>query len=127
MPKKYQDDETTTPLGLSVPSETPPENLVTEVPLPEPIADVVPEAALFTLAQLAKQHGHALNTPVAGDNGFDALHAVASVAHQWEKHERETGVPLTMSVENYLAAIEAAKEGKTHDPVNHRPAKVKAK
>lgn len=84
----------------------------------------VPAAApKFSLADLAKRHGHVKPAPIAGDSPLSALHQSADVLHGWALHKHYTGEDVQLTDEDYLAALEAAKAGdprKVHAPANHR-------
>lgn len=71
------------------------------------------EAKLLTLDALALKHGQTQRAPIAGDSPFTADHLVAEQLHGWSHHALYVGEVL-LSDEDYLAAIEAAKEGKRH-------------
>lgn len=99
-----------------------------------------PEAApaqLTSVSELAKKHGHTFHamakdgklypTVPGHDSVFKTAHLLADVLHGWTKHETHTSEPVTMSDEDYLAAVEAAKAGKTHAPANKRTAEQAAK
>jgi len=92
----------------------------------EPAAPVEQEshqqerATTFTVAKLAVMHGQAHATTVADDSPFKADHLVASTRHGWLKHEHDTGTPVMLSEHDYLAAIDAARQGKVHAPANKR-------
>lgn len=79
------------------------------------------EAQLMKLIDLAKKHGHFV-TPATGDDlSFDAAHLVAQTLNGWLAHERDTGVAIEMSEEDYLDALECSELGCASDFVNKRP------
>lgn len=88
------------------------------------------EQQAMTVSELAVKHGHTFHRPgkdgkmyptvPAHDSPFKAEHAQADVLHGWTKHERKVHEPVRLSDEDYLAALEAAKSGKTYGPANMR-------
>jgi hypothetical protein len=96
-----------------------------------------PSAQLFTLAELAKMNGHTFHklgkdgelypAVPSHDSVFKATHLQADALHGWSKHEHHTSELVRLSGEDYVAAIEAAKMGKTHAPANKRSADEAAK
>ncbi len=71
---------------------------------------------LLTVAELAEKHGQTQATPVPGDSPFKSDHLVADVRHGWAQHKHFVGGEVRLSDSDYLAAIEAARDGKTHAP-----------
>lgn len=43
-------------------------------------------------------------------------HAVAAVGHGWAQHAHHTGQPMQLTAAEYNAALEAAANGKLHEP-----------
>lgn len=68
----------------------------------------------LTVEKLAAKHGQLQPAPIAGDSPFSAAHAVADLLHGWAHHKLYVGGEVTMSDADYLAALEAAAQGKTH-------------
>lgn len=81
---------------------------------------------LMTVQELAAKHGQTQPTPVPGDSPFRSEHLVADVRHGWQHHTHFVGGPVRLSDADYLAAIEAAKDGKVHAPANRRSAEHEA-
>lgn len=76
----------------------------------------------MTLLELAKKHGQFQGARVGGDDPFTALHNVAVMLNGLARHERTTGESVSLTDAEYLAALEEAKKGKPHAPVNKRKA-----
>lgn len=99
---------------------------------PEAVAPALPP----TVSELAIKHGYTFHrlgkdgnmypTVPAHDSVFNQFHLQADVLHGWTKRERHTSEPVRLSDEDYVAAIEAAKTGKTHAPANKRTAEEAA-
>ncbi len=99
--------------------------------------EVAPAGELPTVSVLALKHGHTFHrvgkdgglypTVPAHDSVFKQEHLQADVLHGWTKHERHTSLPVRLTDDDYTAAIEAAKTGKTHAPANKRTAEEAAK
>lgn len=91
------------------------------------------EPALLTVSELAVKHGLTFHRPgkdgklvqtVPGsDSVYKTEHLQADVLHGWTKSEAKTSVAVELSDDDYLAAIAAAKTGKTHAPANKRAKK----
>ncbi len=91
-----------------------------------------PAAPVDSLLKLATRHGHTFHrmakdgnlypTVPSHDSVLKAAHLQADVLHGWTKHERHTSEEVLLTDADYLAAIEAAKTGKTHAPANKRAA-----
>jgi hypothetical protein len=89
-------------------------------------------APVDTLMNLAIRNGNTFHrigrdggmypTVPAHDSVLKAVHLQADVLHGWTKHERHTSESVLLSDTDYLAALEAAKTGKTHAPANKRAA-----
>lgn len=75
----------------------------------------------LTIAELAKRHGQIQPAPIAGDDPYSADHNIAAVLNGWNWHMLHVFAGVTMTSQNYLAAIEAAKLGKPHAPANLKP------
>ncbi len=96
-----------------------------------------PAEQLKTVAELAVKHGHTFHsvgkdgklypTVPGHDSVFKQEHLQCDVLHGWTKHERHTSEDVRLSDADYLAAIDAAKAGKTHAPANKRTAEEAAK
>lgn len=99
--------------------------------------EAAPEPTLLSVSELAKKHGNTFHkagkdgalypTVWAHDSVFKQEHLQADVLHGWTKHEFHSSEPVCLSDADYLAAIEAAKKGKTHAPANKRTAEEAAK
>lgn len=91
-----------------------------------------PQEPVDTLYNLAVRNGQTFHrrgkdgnlypTVPSHDSVLKAEHLQADVLHGWTLHERHTSETVVLSDANYLAAIEAAKAGKTHAPANKRAA-----
>jgi hypothetical protein len=104
------------------------------LPDPEPISEreTTPTAEVFTLAELAERHGQTFSfltregkkvTQVIPDSDPYRLdHMLACTAHGWIPHEHHYGL-VKLSDDDYLKALEAAKNGRVHAPANKRPKK----
>lgn len=89
----------------------------------EPIADAAPAAEpTFPVSKLAERHGQKHSSTAGDDEPWKVDHLVASTRHGWLKYERDTGLPVTLTDADYLAALEAARGGKVHGPANKRGA-----
>jgi hypothetical protein len=88
--------------------------------IPAPAPDVAP----LTVAELAEKHGHSNPAPVQGDTPFTPLHLLADSLNGWTRHKAYKSEDVTLSDADYLAAIEAAKNGVAHSPANKRPLTV---
>lgn len=103
---------------------------------PAPAQEAAPAAQLQTVSELAVKHGQTFHrlgkdgnlypTVPAHDSVFNQFHLQADVLHGWTKSERHTSIAVRLSDDDYLAAIEAAKTGKTHAPANKRSAEEAA-
>ncbi len=104
---------------------------------PEQETPAVSAAPSLTLPALAVKHGQTFHrlgkdgqlypTVPAHDSTFKRDHLLADVLHGWTKHETHTSEAVSLSDDDYLAAIEAAKTGKTHAPANKRAAEAAQK
>lgn len=105
--------------------------------LPQEPKEAAAPVQLQTVAQLAVKHGLTFHrvgkdgglypTVPGHDSPYKQEHMQADVLHGWTKHERHTSESVCLSDEDYLAAIEAGKLGKTHAPANKRTADEAAK
>ncbi len=102
--------------------------------LPLESKDAAPVALILDLAMKhgktfhrVGKDGNMYPTVPGHDSPFKQEHMQADVLHGWTKHERHTSEFISMSDEDYLAAIEAAKLGKTHAPANKRTAEEAAR
>ena len=78
----------------------------------------------LTVAELAVKHGQARDPAVSEDSGFSRDHLGADAAHGWKRHKHFHAQDVRLSDEDYLAAIDAFRDGKTHAPANMRPLTV---
>lgn len=105
--------------------------------LPQEPKEVAAPAPLQTVVKLAVKHGHTFHrvgkdgnlypTVPGHDSPYKQEYMQADVLHGWTKSERHTSEAVCLSDEDYLAAIEAGKLGKTHAPANKRTAEEAAK
>lgn len=89
---------------------------------------------MATVEALAVKHGQTFHRmgkdgklyPIvpSHDSVFKRDHLVADVLHGWTLYSNKGADPMRLGDDDYLLAIEAAKEGKTHAPANKRPEKV---
>lgn len=101
------------------------------------IEEQKPAAPVAHVSDLAVKHGHTFHkqgkdgklypTVPGHDSPFKAEHLQADVLHGWTKHENHTSEQVLLTDEDYLAAIEAGKVGKTHAPANKRAAEAAQK
>lgn len=97
-----------------------------------PAEPKVEATELLTVSQLAEKHGQTQTVHVAGDTPFKSDHLVADVRHGWAHHTHFVGGEVRLTDAEYLAALEAAREGKTHAPAykrsrEHDEAKAKSR
>ena len=88
-----------------------------------PVSDLALKNGLtFHVAKTDKKTGKViyLRQVPAHDSVYKAPHLQADVLHGWSKSERLTSQETQLTEVDYLAAIEAAKTGKTHKPANMR-------
>jgi hypothetical protein len=103
--------KTSDPLGDSVNIDGMAENQSVEAPS---------APAQLTVAALAAKHGHTRKTVVDGDTPFDRSHLGADAAHGWSRHTALKSQDVTLSDDDYLAAVAAFDNGETHAPANKR-------
>lgn len=97
-----------------------------------PTEEKATDQPLSKLSALALKHGKTFHrvgkdgqyypTVPGHDSPLTQEHLQADVLHGWTKHERQTSEDVLLSDADYLAALEAAKLGKTHAPANKRTA-----
>jgi hypothetical protein len=94
------------------------------------------DASTSTLFDLAKRNGQLFNRDPkltrfqASDeheSPFKPTHQVADVYHGWSLHWRTKHQEVFLSDADYLAALQAAKLGKTHEPANRRDPELTAR
>lgn len=94
-----------------------------------PAESAAPSEQTFALLELAQRHGlviafdktqHRFQAIDQHDAPYKADHLVADVRHGWKLSESRTHEAVKLSDADYLAAVEAAKLGKTHGPANKR-------
>jgi hypothetical protein len=73
------------------------------------------QTALLPVTTLAKNHGQLLASP-DGEPAYRAPHMAAAVLNGWNAYERLLGEQPKLGADVYLAALEAAKLGKPHEP-----------
>lgn len=105
-------------------------------PAEQPAEKQEKAAELPTVSELAAKHGHTFHklgkdgkqypSVWAHDSVFKQEHLQADVLHGWSKYEHHASESVRLSDEDYLAAIAAAKTGKTHAPANKRTAEEAA-
>ena len=88
------------------------------------------EQTTYTLAELAERHGQdftfltsegkRVRQVVPDADPFRTQHMMASTAHGWIPYEHNWGL-VRLSDDDYLNALEAAKNGRVHAPANKRP------
>lgn len=74
---------------------------------------------LLTVSALANKHGQTRKVREdLGDSPYSPEHMGADVLNGWARHKKFVGTEAVLSDADYLAAIEAAKVGKAHEPAN---------